>query len=1284
MEDEEYHKNKTRHIKWIIPVAITAAILILLAAAPSILSTQFGFRQLTKLAHLDGSLTTKEIHLSWFGEQKLEEVEYKSKTSVVSITSIISQRSLTDYIFNSGREKEIEIINPKVELNVARKQNGAKAPLILFSQNFRIKNGSAKIILPSSKSVSLDTVDIVFSSPVNHLQAKGKTKEGRSIGSFSLDAHANIDKHGEFRSGTVTGNIAAFPVVVLDKLLSTEGLYTSAIGQTLNGNIHCLVAPPKIECTLKADAQNLQLDIQTRDLGNQIMVDPNSSCLWTVTPQFFKKLALNTEIYDKLAINGPTEISLTPDNIILAAKTNALKYSELQGAVHAKFSPVTFSGPGLHGPLTINEGTLDLQTRSNHNDLITKIDGALSYGAVLRSPFSAMFTLINAFNLKESIHHHTLLENIQIQASNFPIILLDHLSSEKTYLSDYLGQSLYLDLSPQVNNSLKCSLNTTNLHIDDLDFSITNIAKLGSPVKYTYIIPTIFKKNYKHIQLGNISGELSRLELPMNPWGKHLRKIILFTDTESAFLNLKLGGEYGPITMNKPKLSTHINSFDNIETKSNVQVQFPEKRSLLQSLFGPHLAIDLQSTLDLKQMAMPSFDLKMKSDRLNGKLEGSLYDKFTKVRLNDPLHLEMIPSSEFLNSTFLPTNAPFSYTPYEPLKITIKRANFDLLPFSTENLDIEIEYSLPGIALLPQRGDPLYELRKNTGKLYSKKGELQVALSGKGYPHKGNSSSGKYAYQIATDKLLEFQKMNFEGNLKLHDIPNNLLDLMTGQEKHLQSLFGETTSLNAKLSQTLPSLNFTADIDSSRFKASGSFILGGSLQILQPAKFKWELDNDGFVELTKGKQPFTLKDTTTFQGTISHLDIPLQEKANLGSIKYSFGKYASSLSLNPDTMQIIANAQANRIVVRNEKFHEEAEFYKPTLSINKKTSNEPFALLLKSDVKALENGKKGKAGTIQASLHMQPSQNDMKTRFDLLATFRNFPALLGDVALQSFSDSSIPLSYITGPTLSGNIKSQIDGGRGKLEVNLSSPGCKAEIIGDVLDGELTLTKPLNASLVPSKRLGDLLLSKYDIAFVGAQKPITLRISPNDTRIPLQKFALKKLTLPYIFLDLGKITCRNTGNPLAVSSLFKLNIKSNDLITLWFAPIEARMRRSTLSIDRTEILFNNTYEIATWGNIDFKDRYVSMILGLTAQSLSRALGIRNLPSDFVIPIPFSGPFGNVRLNTETGTAKIALLYARRKGLTPKGGVWGAVFDTLGTLAEDQTSIPPAKPPFPWSS
>lgn len=293
----------------------------------------------------------------------------------------------------------------------------------------------------------------------------------------------------------------------------------------------------------------------------------------------------------------------------------------------------------------------------------------------------------------------------------------------------------------------------------------------------------------------------------------------------------------------------------------------------------------------------------------------------------------------------------------------------------------------------------------------------------------------------------------------------------------------------------------------------------------------------------------------------------------------------------------------------------------------------------------------------------------------ITAKVDEFPSIFFD----AFSQKDYAAA-ILGPTFSGSLIWKIHDGAGRILFDLTSPHAKAEIKAMAAKGSIMLEEPIKASLEITPKFANLLFKDMDIAFAKASGPATLTIGARGFSLPLRHFNLKRLILPYGRLDLGQIVCYNKGNTENVGEIFKLKLRKDQLITFWFAPLEFSMQQGIMHIDRTEILYNNALDIAVWGDVRFPSQYVDMTLGLTAQAMRKTLGL-HAPANYVLQVPLKGPFGDVKLDKGAAISRIALLIARQQGQAA-GGVWGTVLGTIGTLADDQSQVPPPKHPFPW--
>lgn len=259
-----------------------------------------------------------------------------------------------------------------------------------------------------------------------------------------------------------------------------------------------------------------------------------------------------------------------------------------------------------------------------------------------------------------------------------------------------------------------------------------------------------------------------------------------------------------------------------------------------------------------------------------------------------------------------------------------------------------------------------------------------------------------------------------------------------------------------------------------------------------------------------------------------------------------------------------------------------------------------------------------------------------------------------------------------------------------LLAKVQAPLLQFSLNATYADGVIEIREPLHAQMKITRELSRLFLKEVNplsISYLYSQGPVTVDIPVEGFSLACAPFSIENSTIPSARINLGKIACSNEGNVNTALDLLKAHQFDNSQeLLLWFAPLDLHLSQGTLDIERTEILLANTFDIALWGQLYFPTQDVDMTLGLTAQALNKAFGIKNLPEDYVLTIPMTGKTDNVKINTTKATAKVALLLAtQQKILSQKGGSAGALIGGLlkqmATLPDNE-DVPPAKHPFPW--
>ncbi|MBI2812534.1 MAG: hypothetical protein HYX67_17150, partial [Candidatus Melainabacteria bacterium] len=340
----------------------------------------------------------------------------------------------------------------------------------------------------------------------------------------------------------------------------------------------------------------------------------------------------------------------------------------------------------------------------------------------------------------------------------------------------------------------------------------------------------------------------------------------------------------------------------------------------------------------------------------------------------------------------------------------------------------------------------------------------------------------------------------------------------------------------------------------------------------------------------------------------------------------------------------------------------------------------------------------GKTGSISFTGTLTPTLNALGD-FDLSRLTTNmqlvcqqFPSRALDIIARTQGRTDLPFTSLFGDQVNATVSLDLKEFNGPVSFNLNSPLTRADIKGKLAGGALTLNESVHAQVKITPEMSRLVLKEVNplnISYLYSKDPVTLEIPAKGFYLPIYPTNAAKTTIPSARVELGKITCKNEGNVNIALGLLKTKQfdKSGDL-TLWFAPLDLHVKNGVADVERTEILLADTFDICIWGNYDMVKDYVDMLLGLTAQTLSKAFGIQKLPENYVLTIPMRGPADNVQINTGKATAKVALLLAwqQKNAIGGFGGTAGAIvgglLDTMAALPDSDAKVPPAKHPFPW--
>ncbi|HKI81795.1 MAG TPA: hypothetical protein VKA04_09105, partial [Pseudodesulfovibrio sp.] len=116
-----------------------------------------------------------------------------------------------------------------------------------------------------------------------------------------------------------------------------------------------------------------------------------------------------------------------------------------------------------------------------------------------------------------------------------------------------------------------------------------------------------------------------------------------------------------------------------------------------------------------------------------------------------------------------------------------------------------------------------------------------------------------------------------------------------------------------------------------------------------------------------------------------------------------------------------------------------------------------------------------------------------------------------------------------GPTVSVQVSTQLDKMHGPVSLALDAPNTQAKLEAKVGDKGLTLTGPLEAKFEPTPEFGKKVLAKIHPIFETTQRaeqPIRFEVPPEGVLIPVKDYDFKKIAIPKMTLDFGKVVLKN--------------------------------------------------------------------------------------------------------------------------------------------------------------
>ncbi len=447
-----------------------------LIALPSILSTPWGNKKITQAVNSEivGRIAFKKLHLSWFGEQMIEEAQLFNAQGqeIASMKSASAKVSLWKMLLGSRRKGVFELNG--FNAHIARADGITNIQAALSSKK------DTKVITEFSNPLVIFIKDAHASAwldkKMNIIKLSGQTIQGDLQGLFNLNASiGDINKDKIFgdkkRLNTeqigkiqIQANASNFPVSLLDEVLTLKderykGLLLAALGDKLDLDLQESKGRDGIDLKLKIYTPLLKGHLNGILKEDRLIVDEPDSLEVILQPklvELFNQLIFNE---NRIQLKKPTKghFNLSKLNLIFDFQSSQDSVIDLaNSSILANFNvdqaDLKISQP--IGDITLQKLQLTIDA-SDNDKLAVNLDGQ-----ALRNKTTTQMNLKARLNKSSIPFEFSSLKNTEfaLNLQGIPILLLDELAGKSNSLAEVIGKKVDAQLNFTYFDSLAATL----------------------------------------------------------------------------------------------------------------------------------------------------------------------------------------------------------------------------------------------------------------------------------------------------------------------------------------------------------------------------------------------------------------------------------------------------------------------------------------------------------------------------------------------------------------------------------------------------------------------------------------------------------------------------------------------------------------------------------------------------------------------------------------------------------------------------------------------------------
>ncbi len=526
------------------------------------------------------------------------------------------------------------------------------------------------------------------------------------------------------------------------------------------------------------------------------------------------------------------------------------------------------------------------------------------------------------------------------------------------------------------------------------------------------------------------------------------------------------------------------------------------------------------------------------------------------------------------------------------------------------------------------------------------------------------------------EERLDFDRATLRTNLDAHRLPTELVAFNYGGSDVAQ-IIGH--ALDMKLAAKMndlqhPKGHATLTMQSDRLSGYISVAIDDAISLtkqMDPASFQFKLTPEGHAALRnllkRGfENPFNLNETATLSVSLNTLHIPLP---------FSLAQAAVDAIIGINKLSGTDQRSQQRLWLSDIS----AEVVSPNLS-----NQIDFRL------KGHGYASQGQATDIQVSgavHHLLDPSGQLNLNGLSLALDGSAEALPAPLLCKLFCTDT-QLSHQTealfGQLVNAKIKAQLQHMNGPVTLQATGANGSFTLNGMLSDGYLFLNDNLTAHVKLTPNFSHFILQELvpiTNGIIPTNQPLNLIIDKRGFALPINPFAVETLSIGMLSIDIGQV--QFSSNSQLASALSLLTPANAESIKVWITPVYLSMKEGVVRIERTDMLINERYPLATWGHVDLIKERVNMIVGLSGAALASAFNIKSIPRSYLLQMPFKGPLDNPTLDKTRAAGRISALTAQAHG-GPEGLVIGTVLDILSGGTKEASPPQPTTDPLPWQN